>query len=85
MATVIPNTQVFDMPRSRYAMAEEDSQYSPWYVGWANCDREAADVLRDYYERPLFLPEDSREGQDIQCLHGVKMLDFKSYEGSMAP
>lgn len=45
------------MPRSRYAMAAE---YSPWYVGWANCDEEAANVLRDYYERPWFLPEDSR-------------------------
>ena len=67
------------MPRSRYAMVEEDPQYSPWYVGWANCDRKAANVLRNYYKRPTFLPEDSRDGH-IQCLHGVKILDFKTSE-----
>lgn len=26
--------------------------YSPWYIGWANCDEEAGDILRDYYKRP---------------------------------
>ena len=27
-----------------------------WYVGWANCDPEAAEILRDYYTTPAFLP-----------------------------
>ena len=53
------------MPRSRYAMVEDGPPYSPWYVGWANCDRKAAKVLRNYYERPTFLPEDSRDRKHI--------------------
>ncbi len=53
--------QVFDMPPSRYAM--EDPDYAPWYVGWANCDGVAADVLRDHYARPAFLPDDTESGR----------------------
>jgi histone arginine demethylase JMJD6 len=52
--------QVFDMPRSRYAM--EDPDYTPWYVGWANCDKEAGEVLREHYQRPSFLPDEAEMG-----------------------
>ena len=27
-----------------------------WYVGWSNCDVSVADVLRQHYSRPTFLP-----------------------------
>ena len=62
---ILNTLQVFEMPRSRYAMVEDGPPYSPWYVGWANCDRKAAKVLRNYYERPTFLPEDSRDRKHI--------------------
>ena len=37
--------------------------YSPWYIGWANCDEEAGEILREFYQRPDFLPPDSESGR----------------------
>ena len=34
--------------------------YTPWYFGFANCDKKAVEVLRTYYENPSFLPEGSK-------------------------
>ena len=31
----------------------------PWYVGWSNCNNYASEILRQHYERPEFLPEES--------------------------
>jgi len=52
--------QVFDMEASRWQMK---GRYDPWYIGWANCDDEAGKILRDYYRRPDFLPDDSESGR----------------------
>lgn len=30
-----------------------------WYVGWSNCNDFASSVLRDLYDRPYFLPDES--------------------------
>ena len=32
-------------------------------MGWANCDDEAAEILREYYSVPSFLPEDAESGK----------------------
>lgn len=31
----------------------------PWYFGWSNCNYEVAQLLREHYGRPYFLPETS--------------------------
>lgn len=31
----------------------------PWYFGWSNCNRDVAEVLRQHYGRPYFLPRTS--------------------------
>ena len=36
------------------------TNYTPWYFGWANCDENAARIIRKYYELPDFLPENSQ-------------------------
>jgi len=51
--------QVFDMKDARWQM---QGNYEPWYIGWANCDEDAGTILREYYQRPEFLPEDSESG-----------------------
>ena len=48
------------MPDDRWQLV---GNYTPWYVGWANCDSEAVDIMRDYYDRPHFLSEDSESGR----------------------
>ena len=37
--------------------------YIPWYIGWANCDEKAGDILRQHYQIPFFIPEDSAPGK----------------------
>ena len=32
-------------------------------MGWANCDDEAAEILKEYYSVPSFLPEDAESGR----------------------
>lgn len=31
----------------------------PWYFGWSNCNRDVAELLRQHYGRPYFLPRTS--------------------------
>ncbi|CAN8002200.1 unnamed protein product [Ixodes hexagonus] len=45
------------MPDSRAELTDPDAK--TWYVGWSNCDQRVARVLRQYYARPEFLPQDS--------------------------
>ena len=48
------------MPDNRWQLK---GQFKPWYIGWANCDLEAGDILRQHYSLPFFLPEDSISGK----------------------
>ncbi|CAF1471903.1 unnamed protein product [Rotaria magnacalcarata] len=52
---------VFDMDVERAYMIDDD--YQPWYVGWSNCDYSTAYLLRQYYSRPYFLPEQSESSK----------------------
>ncbi|KAG0416439.1 hypothetical protein HPB47_006401 [Ixodes persulcatus] len=45
------------MPDSRADLTDPEAK--TWYVGWSNCDQRVAKVLREYYTRPEFLPQDS--------------------------
>ncbi|KAK2150211.1 hypothetical protein LSH36_418g02081 [Paralvinella palmiformis] len=45
--------EVFNMSSDR-AQMKGGSQ--PWYIGWSNCDPSAANILRQHYSRPYFLP-----------------------------
>ena len=38
-------------------MSDENEWPHPWYVGWSNCNGRVAQVLRNHYERPYFLPD----------------------------
>ncbi|EDV25502.1 expressed hypothetical protein [Trichoplax adhaerens] len=51
--------QVFRMPKARANLKTG----KPWYIGWSNCDAEAANVLRSHYNRPYFLPERSESSR----------------------
>ena len=43
-----------------FEMEVHDERWNkPWYVGWSNCHPYAAEVLREHYSRPYFLPSDS--------------------------
>lgn len=44
---------VFRMPKSMREMKGK-----PWYIGWSNCDPQAANRLRQYYDRPYFLSQE---------------------------
>lgn len=52
---------VFNMDINRAYMIDDD--YRPWYVGWSNCDYSTAYLLRQYYSRPYFLPEQSESSK----------------------
>jgi hypothetical protein len=52
---------VFDMDIERAYMTDDD--YRPWYVGWSNCDYSTAFLLRQYYSRPYFLPQQSESSK----------------------
>merc|ERR1712002_1070717 len=52
--------EVFNMPMRQWKMLDN---YKPWYVGWANCDEKATEIMRQHYETPFFLPEDSAPGK----------------------
>ena len=45
------------MPQNQWKL---QGDYKPWYVGWANCDNKASDILSQYYQSPYFLPENSK-------------------------
>lgn len=38
---------------------EENKYDKPWYVGWSNCNGYASEILRQHYQRPYFLPDES--------------------------
>ncbi|CAH0729132.1 unnamed protein product, partial [Brenthis ino] len=44
-------SQVFNMDEKRANLSGE-----PWYVGWSTCHEEETRLLRQYYNRPYFLP-----------------------------
>ncbi|CAL4086453.1 unnamed protein product, partial [Meganyctiphanes norvegica] len=46
--------QVFNMSEDRASMKAE-----PWYIGWSNCDSSAANLIRQHYSLPYFLPEEA--------------------------
>ena len=48
------------MPQNDWKL---QSGYKPWYVGWANCDETASDILQKYYDIPSFLPKGSKSGK----------------------
>lgn len=47
---------VFNMTDARANFADGEK---PWYIGWSNCNNEVKNELRNHYERPYFLPNDS--------------------------
>lgn len=51
--------QVFAMAPDRASMAKD---YSPWYVGWSNCDEEAEEELGKYFSSPSFFHPETRLG-----------------------
>lgn len=57
-------SEVFTMEIDRALMQGESH---PWYVGWSNCDPLVANILRKYYSRPYFLPENS-EGSTLDWI-----------------
>ncbi|XP_033219937.1 bifunctional arginine demethylase and lysyl-hydroxylase JMJD6-like [Belonocnema kinseyi] len=52
--------EVLNMSAER---AQLKSGTAPWYVGWSNCDKSIGAVLREYYQRPYFLPETAESGK----------------------
>lgn len=49
-------SEVFNMTAQR---ARLEPNTKPWYIGWSNCNNRAGKILRKYYSRPYFLPENS--------------------------
>lgn len=45
--------EVFNMSEDRAHLKDLSK---PWYIGWSNCDSTAANLLRQHYQRPYFLP-----------------------------
>ncbi|XP_014674984.1 PREDICTED: uncharacterized protein LOC106815073 [Priapulus caudatus] len=60
--------QVFQMSKERSQMTDGSK---PWYIGWSNCDSSAANVLRQHYQRPYFLPVDSESSKTDWIFMGV--------------
>ncbi|XP_072024428.1 bifunctional arginine demethylase and lysyl-hydroxylase PSR-like [Amphiura filiformis] len=52
--------EVFQMSASRSMLTDGSD---PWYIGWSNCDSTAANILRQYYQRPYFLPSNSESSK----------------------
>lgn len=48
--------EVFNISDARANFSEGEK---PWYIGWSNCHRLVALKLRQHYQRPYFLPNDS--------------------------
>ena len=46
------------MPQEQWKL---QGHYKPWYVAWKSnsCDKRAGAVLKQYYETPFFLPNNS--------------------------
>ncbi|XP_052231804.1 uncharacterized protein LOC127845126 isoform X2 [Dreissena polymorpha] len=45
--------EVLEMSDDRAHMRDGST---PWYIGWSNCDFKTANLLRQHYQRPYFLP-----------------------------
>lgn len=58
-----PYKSGFNSLHEALAMPEARVNYetgtAPWYFGWSNCNREVAEILRQHYGRPYFLPPTS--------------------------
>ncbi|XP_077980612.1 bifunctional arginine demethylase and lysyl-hydroxylase JMJD6-A-like [Glandiceps talaboti] len=48
--------EAFNMSDDRARFKENEKT---WYIGWSNCHPKVSTVLREHYQRPYFLPEDS--------------------------
>ena len=48
------------MPQDQWKL---QGDYKPWYVGWTICDENVADIFKQNYEIPFFLPEDLNSDQ----------------------
>lgn len=48
--------EALSIPKERVEYA---NGAKPWYFGWSNCNFEVAELLRQHYGRPYFLPETS--------------------------
>lgn len=49
-------SEVFLMPEERANFTEGEK---PWYIGWSNCNKDVRNKLRQHYDRPYFLPNNS--------------------------
>ncbi|XP_071785168.1 uncharacterized protein [Asterias amurensis] len=62
-----PYRSSFDSLQEVFEMTPEQANLSdgskPWYIGWSNCDSAAANVLRQHYRRPYFLPPESESSK----------------------
>ncbi|XP_062569285.1 uncharacterized protein LOC134231353 [Saccostrea cucullata] len=52
--------EVFEMSEERAFLKDKSA---PWYIGWSNCDLSAANVLRQHYSRPYFLPKQAESSK----------------------
>lgn len=48
--------EVFNMSDARATFQPGEV---PWYIGWSNCNKQVQKRLREHYQRPYFLPNDS--------------------------
>ncbi|KAJ6649684.1 Locomotion-related protein Hikaru genki, partial [Pseudolycoriella hygida] len=48
--------EAMSIPRER---VNYESGTDPWYFGWSNCNDDVAQILRQHYGRPYFLPKTS--------------------------
>ncbi|XP_074644730.1 bifunctional arginine demethylase and lysyl-hydroxylase JMJD6-A-like [Tubulanus polymorphus] len=60
--------EAFDMSPER---VDREAGEEPWYFGWSNCIVEISQTLKQYYQRPYFLPEDSESNQIDWIFMGV--------------
>ncbi|RWS23429.1 putative acyl-CoA dehydrogenase 6-like protein [Leptotrombidium deliense] len=56
------------MSEERAAMKDNSN---PWYVGWSNCNPVLANILRQHYTKPYFLPSNSESSRIDWIFMGV--------------
>lgn len=58
-----PYKTEFETLEEAFNMSDDRAQFKQgeksWYFGWSNCHPDIAKVLRNHYNRPYFLPNDS--------------------------
>ncbi|CAH1779400.1 unnamed protein product [Owenia fusiformis] len=62
-------SDVFKMSSEEAYMKGSNSK--PWYIGWSNCDAAAANILREHYQKPYFLPGVSESSKTDWIFMGV--------------